>query len=90
MANIKSAKKRINVINKKTLVNRRVKNSLRAIIKNFYKALAAKDFDTAKEKLSLAEKKLMQAAAKNTIHRNAASRKVSRMTKAYNKAKAEE
>ncbi len=90
MANIKSAKKRISVINKKTLVNRRVKNSLKAIIKNFYKALAAKDFGTAKEKLALAEKKLMQAAAKNTIHKNAASRKVSRMTRAYNKAKAEE
>lgn len=90
MANIKSAKKRINVINKKTLVNRRVKNNLKAIIKNFNKALAAKDFDTAKEKLGLAEKKLMQAAAKKTIHKNAASRKVSRMTKAFNKAKAEE
>ena len=89
MANIKSAKKRINVINKKTLVNRRVKNNLKAIIKNFNKALAAKDFDTAKEKLGLAEKKLMQAAAKNTIHKNAASRKVSRMNLAYNKAKAE-
>lgn len=90
MANIKSAKKRINVINKKTLVNRRVKNNLKAIIKNFNKALAGKDFDTAKEKLGLAEKKLMQAAAKKTIHKNAASRKVSRMTKAFNKAKAEE
>ena len=89
MANIKSAKKRINVINKKTLVNTRVKNNLKAIIKNFNKALAAKDFDTAKEKLGLAEKKLMQAAAKNTIHKNAASRKVSRMNLAYNKAKAE-
>ena len=38
---------------------------------------------------ALAEKKLMQAAAKNVIHKNAASRKVSRMTLAYNKAKAE-
>ena len=90
MANIKSAKKRIKVINRKNAENRRIKNSLKAIIKNFYKALAAKDFDTAKEKLVLAEKKLMQAAAKNTIHKNAASRKVSRMTRAYNKAKAEE
>ena len=90
MANIKSAKKRIKVINRKNAENRRIKNSLKAIIKNFYKALAAQDFDTAKEKLVLAEKKLMQAAAKNTIHKNAASRKVSRMTLAYNKAKAEE
>jgi small subunit ribosomal protein S20 len=89
MANIKSAKKRIKVINRKNAENRRIKNSLKAIIKNFYKALAAQDFDTAKEKLVLAEKKLMQAAAKNTIHKNAASRKVSRMNLAYNKAKAE-
>ena len=70
MANIKSAKKRIKVINRKNAENRRIKNSLKAIIKNFYKALAAKDFDAAKEKLVLAEKKLMQAAAKNTIHKN--------------------
>jgi len=90
MANIKSAKKRISVIKTKTLKNRRVKDSLKAILKNFYKALAAKDFATAKEKLALAEKKLMQAAAKGIIHKNAASRKVSRMTIAFNKAKAEE
>ena len=90
MANIKSAKKRIKVIDRKTLENRRVKNSLKAVIKNFYKALDAKDFGTAKEKLSAAEKKLMKAASKNVIHKHAASRKVSRMTKAFNKVKAEE
>ena len=39
--------------------------------------------------LKLAEKKLMQAASKGTIHKNAASRKVSRMTKALNNLKAE-
>ncbi len=89
MANIKSAKKRISVIDKKTVYNRRVKSSLKAVIKNFYSALAAEDLDTANEKLHLAEKKLMQAAAKGTIHKNHASRKVSRMTLAYNKAKAE-
>ena len=89
MANIKSAKKRISVIETKTLQNRRVKNSLKAILKNFYKAIDAKDFETAKQQLSLAEKKLMQAAAKGVIHKNAASRKVSRMTIAFNKAKAE-
>jgi len=89
MANIKSAKKRITVIANKTLVNRRIKDSLKAIIKNFYKALDAKDFATAQEKLGLAEKKLMKAASKNIIHKNAASRKVSRMTVALNKAKAE-
>ncbi len=89
MANIKSAKKRIGVIERKTLENRKVKNGLKAVIKPFYKALEAGELDTAKEKLALAEKKLKQAAAKGVIHSNAADRKVSRMTLAYNKAKAE-
>ena len=88
MANIKSAKKRIGVINKKTAANRRIKSSLKAVIKNFYKALDAKDFGTAKEKLVLAEKKLMQAASKGTISKNAASRKTSRLAKKLNAAKA--
>ena len=85
MANIKSAKKRIGVIERKTLENRKVKSGLKA----FYKAIEAGELDKAKENLALAEKKLMQAAAKGVIHKNAASRKVSRMTLAYNKAKAE-
>jgi len=86
MANIKSAKKRISVINKKTIVNRRVKNNLKAVLKAFDSALKSGDLALAKEKLTLAEKKLMKAGAKGTIHKNAASRKVSRLTKAYNKA----
>ncbi len=86
MANIKSAKKRILVINKKTARNRRVKAHLKSVIKNFEVALSEGKLDVAKEKLSLAEKKLMQAAAKHTIHKNAASRKVSRLYKRFNKA----
>ena len=87
MANIKSAKKRILVINKKTARNRRIKGHLKAVLKNFEAAMAEGDFETAAEKLTLAEKKLMQAAAKGTIHKNAASRKVSRLTKRFNLAK---
>lgn len=86
MANIRSAKKRILVINKKTARNRRVKSHLKGILKSFEAAMVAGDKATAKEKLALAEKKLMQAAAKNTIHKNAASRKVSRLTKRFNSA----
>ena len=89
MANINSAKKRISVIAKKTAANRRVKGHLKAIVKNFDKALAEGDFETAAAKKALAEKKFMQAAAKGTIHKNAASRKVSRMAKAFKKAQAE-
>ena len=60
MANIKSAKKRIRVIDKKTARNRRVKGHLKAILKAYDAALEAGDMETAKEKLTLAEKKLMQ------------------------------
>ena len=88
MANIKSAKKRIRVIDKKTARNKRVRNHLKAILKAFDAAIAAGDLDAAKTQLALAGKKLMQAAAKGTIHKNAASRKVSRLTKRFNQAKA--
>ncbi len=88
MANIKSAKKRISVIDKKTARNRRIKNHLKAVLRNYDAALASGDMALAKEKLALAEKKLMQAAAKGTIHKNAASRKVSRLAKKLNKANA--
>lgn len=87
MANIKSAKKRIKVIDKKTARNRRIKAHLKAIIKSFEAALAAGDLEAAETQLKLAEKKLMQAASKGTIHKNAASRKVARITKRFNKAK---
>ncbi len=86
MANIKSAKKRIAVIQKKTLRNRRIKVGLKNVLKSFENALASGDKNTAKEKLVLAEKKLMQAVAKGTLHKNTASRKVSRLNKKFNKA----
>mgnify|MGYP003486206981 FL=1 len=88
MANIKSAKKRIRVIDKKTARNRRIKNHLKAVLKNFEAAMAEGNLEVAKEKLALAEKKLMQAAAKGTISKQSASRKVSRLTKRFNAAKA--
>lgn len=87
MANIKSAKKRILVIDKKTARNRRIKEHLKTILKNFDKAIEAGDVELAAEKLALAEKKLMQAASKGTIDKKTASRKVSRLTKRFNAAK---
>ena len=55
MANIKSAKKRIRVIDKKTARNRRVKNHLKTILKNFEKAMEEGNLEVAQEKLHLAE-----------------------------------
>lgn len=86
MANIKSAKKRIRVIEKKTARNRRTKAHIKAILKSFEAAIADNDLETAKEQLTLAEKKLMQAVAKGTLHKNTAARKVSRLAKRFNQA----
>ncbi|WP_326908530.1 30S ribosomal protein S20 [Sedimentibacter sp. MB31-C6] len=85
MANIKSAKKRILVINKKTEVNRSRKSEIKTYIKKFEAAVSDGNYEQAKEYLTICEKKLYQAAAKNTIHKNAASRKVSRLTQRLNK-----
>ena len=87
MANIKSAKKRISVIDKKTARNRRIKNHLKAVLRNFDNAVAEGNKADAAEALKLAEKKLMQAASKGTISKNAASRKVSRLAKKVNNIK---
>ena len=88
MANIKSAKKRTRVIDKKTARNRRVKNHLKDCLKAFDVAMADGDYEAAETALKLIEKKFMQAAAKNTISKQSASRKVSRLTKKLNAAKA--
>ena len=88
MANIKSAKKRIRVIDKKTARNRRVKDHVKTALKNFDAALEEGNMEAAAEKFVVVEKKLMQAAAKGTLNKKAASRKVSRLTKRFNAAKA--
>ena len=84
MANIKSAKKRIRVIDKKTALNIRVKNHIKEAEKAFLAAVESGDADAAKAAFQHAEKKLMQAAAKGTFHKNAVARKISRFEKKLN------
>ena len=88
MANIKSAKKRIKVINKKTALNRRIKENLKQILKDYNNVLEQGDLEAAAEKRVLAEKQLKKAASKHTISKQAAKRKVSQITKKFNAAKA--
>ena len=84
MANIKSAKKRIKVIDKKTARNIRVKNHIKEAEKAFLAAVESGDAAAAKTAFQNAEKKLMQAAAKGTFHKNAVARKISRFEKKLN------
>ncbi|MDX9917434.1 MAG: 30S ribosomal protein S20 [Gudongella sp.] len=86
MANIKSAKKRILVSKKRTDMNKSRKSEIKTYIKKFETAVSKGEIDEARELLKLIDKKLKRAATKNVIHLNAAARKVSRLTKALNKA----
>jgi len=87
MANIKSAKKRIRVIDKKTARNIRVRNHVKDAEKAFLAAVEAGDVAEAEKAFKHAEKKLMQAAAKGTYHKNTASRKVGRFERKLNAIK---
>lgn len=84
MANIKSAKKRIGITARKTEVNKARKSEIKTYIKNFNQSIENNNLDEARELLKLIDKKFKKAVAKNTIHRNTASRKISNLTKKLN------
>ncbi len=86
MANIKSAEKRILVIEKKTALNKSRKSEIKTYIKKFENAVNAGDLVEAKVLLSVIDKKLKRAAHKNVLHKNTVARKVSRLTKKLNQA----
>ena len=84
MANIKSAKKRILVIEKKTLVNKIARTKLKTIIKKFAAAVESGDKAAATVAYTAAVKAVDQAAARGIIHKNAAAHKKSQFTKKLN------
>mgnify|MGYP000259178956 FL=1 len=81
MANIKSAKKRILQTERKSEVNRGRRSDMRTQVKLVEKAIESGDVVAAKEALKTAEPKLMRSAQKSLLHRNTASRKISRLSK---------
>ena len=85
MANIKSAKKRIKIIAKKTLRNKMIKSQTKTAIKKVIAAVAANDKQQAQTALSLATKAIDMAASKGVYHKNNAARKKSRLAKMVNK-----
>lgn len=85
MANIKSAKKRIEVIDKKTLRNKMIKSKVKTVIKKVEAAIAAGDKEAAQANLLVAISEIDKAASKGVYHKNNASRKVSRLTAAVNR-----
>ena len=85
MANIKSAKKRIKVIETKTLRNKTIKSKVKTYIKKVETAIAEGDKAAAQAALTAATSEISKAASKGVYHKNNASRKISRLTLAVNK-----
>lgn len=88
MPNIKSAIKRVNVIEKKTLRNNMVKSEYKTAVKTFLSAVEAGDATKAEETFKVAVKKVDQACSKGVIKANTASRKKSALAKQLNSVKA--
>ncbi len=80
MPNIKSAKKRVKVIETKTLVNKMFKTNLKTVIKKFNAAVESGNKEEATAAYKLAVKKIDQAAARGAIHANKAARHKSQFT----------
>ena len=88
MPNIKSAKKRVKVIEKKTLRNNMIKSAYKTAVKKFEQAIEAGNIDEAKVLFSEATKKIDQAWTKGVIVKNTAARKKSSLSKKLNAAMA--
>ncbi len=85
MANIKSAKKRISVIETKTLRNKMIKSKIKTIIKKVEADIASGDKSTAQASLKVATSEIGKAASKGIYHKNNAARKVARLSAAVSK-----
>lgn len=85
MPNIKSAKKRVKVSEKKNLRNRMIKSAVRTSVKKLEAAIAA-DPQTANAQLVVTTSTIDKAASKGVMHKNAANRKKARLAKQLAKA----
>lgn len=80
MPNIKSAEKRVKVIEKKNLRNRMIKSRVKTAIRKYETAVQAKSED-AVVLLAQASSEVDKAASKGVFHKNTANRKKAQLAK---------
>ena len=85
MPNIKSAKKRVLVIEKKTMRNKAIKSALKTQVKKFLSAVEAGDKELATKLFPETVSAIDAAATKGVIHKNTAAHRKSAMTLKLNK-----
>ena len=86
MPNIKSAVKRVKVIEKKTMRNNMIKTGYRTAVKKFEQAIEAGNKEEAQKLYVAATKKIHQACTKGVLVKNTAARKKSNLAKKLNSA----
>ncbi len=79
MANHKSAEKRIRQTEKRAAINRSRMSRVRTFVKKVETAIATGDKAAAQSALQLAQPELHSAITKGVMHKNTASRKLSRL-----------
>jgi small subunit ribosomal protein S20 len=79
MANTSSARKATRKIARRTEINKARRSAMRGCVRKVEEAIAAGDRNRAAIALKEAEPIIMRAAQQGVVHRNAASRKVSRL-----------
>jgi small subunit ribosomal protein S20 len=80
MANTASARKATRKIARRTEINKARRSRVRNALRKVEDAITAGDRNQALEAMKQAEPQLMRAARQGQVHRNNASRKVSRLT----------
>ncbi|WP_028243905.1 30S ribosomal protein S20 [Pseudobutyrivibrio ruminis] len=85
MANIKSAKKRVQVAAIRTERNKAIRSEVKTYVKRVEAAVESGDKAVAESELKAAIKVIEMAGSKGVYHDNTVSRKVSRLTKLVNK-----
>lgn len=89
MPNIKSAEKRVKIIEKKTAENKSVKSKISTYIKKFKVAIENKDVQVAEVAFIDVVSLMDKAACENVIHKNSADRKKAHFAKMLDDLKKE-
>ncbi len=79
MANTKSAKKATRVSARRTEINKNRVSRIRTFVRKLEEAIASGDKAVAETAFQAAQPELMRGAQKGVLHKNTASRKVSRL-----------
>ena len=84
MANTRSAKKMVRKIAARTDVNQARRSRMRTFIRKVEEAIAGGDKAVAEAALKAAQPEIMRSVTKGILHKNTASRKISRLSSRVN------